>query len=203
MRFWTSRGTDAQTLRAWDGIMVFWVVFWLVVGVASGYQVVTLTGLADSAVSSGHALQTAGSALRRLVDVPVIGDTTAQLGEQVAEAAQGIVQNGSEARRSIRVLGLLIGLAIGLGPIGPVLLFYLPMRLSRRQEVREIATALRDEGAGPQLQRYLATRAVTNLSLRDLQRVSGDPYVDLASGRHLGLARAELRRLGLDPAAVT
>src|SRR4051794_30634386 len=47
MRTWTSRGTDAETLRAWDGIMVFWVVFWLVVGVCCGYQVAPVAASGD------------------------------------------------------------------------------------------------------------------------------------------------------------
>ena len=190
-------------MRAWDGIMVFWVVLWLVVGVFSGLAVARLTGLTDSVVSSGHALQTAGGALNSLRDVPVIGDTTADLGRQVAGTAEGVVRNGTEARRSVRVLGVLLGVAIAVGPVGPVLLFYLPVRLSWRREVRDVASALgRDGGAAAPLVRHLATRAVSNLSLAELARVSDDPYADLDVGRHRALARAELRRLGLDPDAV-
>ena len=183
--------------------MLFWVVLWLVVGVASGFEVLRLSGLADSAVDSGHALETAGGALRTLRDVPVIGDTTADLGQQVSRTAEGIVSNGIEAKGRVRVLGLLLGVAVALGPVGPVLLFYVPVRLAWRREVKDVASALgRDRPASAQLVRHLATRAVANLSFAELSRVTDDPHADLATGRHRELAQAELRRLGLDPGAV-
>lgn len=188
-------------MRAWDGVMVFWVVFWVVVGGWAGYQIFQLTGLADSTVSSGHALETAGQALSSLGDVPVIGDRTGELGDQVSATATGIVQNGTDAGRSVRILGVLIGLAIALGPVGPVLLFYLPLRMSRSQEASEVASALKHRDAGPQLRAHLAHRAVANLSFRELAGISDDPQGDLVSGRHRDLAQAELRRLGLDPAS--
>lgn len=201
MRSWTDRGAGAAELRTWDGIVVFWVVLWLVVGGWAGYQVFQLTGLADSTVSSGRALGTAGEALGSLADVPVIGDRTAELGNEVTQTAEGIVQNGTEAGRSVRMLGVLIGLAIALGPVGPVLLFYLPVRSAHGREVSDVASALRSPDAGPQLRALLAQRAVANLSLRELGTISADPQGDLGAGRHGDLARAELRRLGLDPAS--
>lgn len=189
-------------MQTWDGIMVFWVVLWLVVGVWSGFQIFALTGLADSTVSSGRALQTAGEALGSLADVPIIGDRTGELGQEVSETGRGVVASGTEAGRSVRMLGVLIGTAVALGPVGPVLLFYLPVRRARRQEVSDVAAALRGPGAGPQLRAQLAHRAVANLSLRELGAISVDPVADLAGGRHHELARAEVVRLGLDPASV-
>ncbi len=180
--------------------MFFWVVLWLVVGCWSGYQIFQLTGLADSTVSSGRALETAAEALRSIGQVPLIGERTAELGDEVSQTATGIVASGTEAGRSVRVLGVLIGLAVALGPVGPVLLFYVPVRLSRRSEVADVMAALEGGDCGPGLRAQLAHRAVANLSLRELRSISSDPVADLATGRHHELAAAELRRLGLDPA---
>lgn len=198
---WTGRGADATALRAWDGILFFWAVFWLVIGAWTGYKIFQLTGLTESTVQSGHALQKAGQALQNLADVPLIGDKTAALGDQVGTTANGIVDSGTQARQSVRGLSVLIGLAIALGPTGPVLLFYLPMRVARNREVRAIKQALNAGTAGPGLQAHLAQRAVANLPFSQLRTVSSDPHSDLAAGRHQDLARAELRRLGLTPAA--
>lgn len=181
----------------WDGLALFWVAFWLVVGVWAGYQIYQLTGLTDSVASSGHALQTAGQALRNLADVPIVGDRTRQLGRDVTTTADGIVVSGGQARASVSRLSVLLGTTIALGPATPVLLFYLPMRLLRRREVREVRTALNEHDADPALDAILAERAVANLPLRDLLAVSADPYGDLRAGRHDDLAQAELTRLGL------
>jgi len=189
-------------MQTWDGIMVFWVVLWMVVGVWSGLQIFALTGLADSTVSSGRALQTAGEAIGSMADLPVIGDRTGELGEEVSATGRGVVENGAEAGRSVRMLGVLIGVAVALGPVGPVLLFYLPVRLAQRQEASDVAAALRGPDAGARLRAQLAHRAVANLSLRELETISTDPIADLAGGRHHALARAEVVRLGLDPASV-
>lgn len=194
---WPGRGTDAVTLRVWDGVLLFWVVLWAVVGSWTGYLIFQLTDLTDSVVQSGQALQTAGGALKALGSVPLIGERTAELGQEVATTAEGIVASGGQARDSVRGMGILIGLAVALGPTGPALLFYLPARLAHAKEARAVARWLNEGTDGVALQAYLAGRAVANLAVRDLQRVSRDPHGDLVAGRHSALAQAELHRLGL------
>jgi len=177
--------------------MVFWVVLWLVVGGGSGVQIFQLTGLADSTVSSGRALGTAGRALSSLAEVPVIGESTGQLGDEVSVTAEKITSSGEQAGRSVRLLGVLVGLAIALGPVGPVLLLYLPLRMSRRREVDDVVSALRARH-GAEVTAQLAHRALANLTLRELAAISPDPVGDVAAGRHQRLAEAELRRLGIE-----
>lgn len=194
---WPGRGTDAVTLRVWDGVLLFWVVLWVVVGAWTGYLIFQLTELTDSVVDSGRALQTAGGALTALGSIPLIGERTAELGQEVTATADGIVASGGQARESVRGMGILIGLAVALGPTGPALLFYLPARLAHAKEARAVARWLNDGTGGAALQAYLAGRAVANLTVGDLRRVSRDPHGDLAAGRHGALAQAELHRLGL------
>ena len=193
----TGRRADAWTMHVWDSLCLFWVVLWLVVGAWTGYQIFQLTGLADSAIQSGQALETAAEGLQTLGDLPVIGTSTAELGDQVATTAALIVQSGTEARSSVRGLAVLIGLAVALGPTGPVLIFYVPLRRERARDLATIRAALSDASVRPALRAYLAERAVVNLSVAQLWAVSTDPYGDLAAGRHQALADAELRRLGL------
>ncbi|HUW16944.1 MAG TPA: hypothetical protein VMW94_07685, partial [Actinomycetes bacterium] len=131
----------------------------------------------------------------------VIGASTAELGDQVAATAALIVDSGIQARSSVRGLAVLIGLAVALGPTGPVLIFYVPLRRERTRDVAAISAALSDTSAWPALRAYLAERAVVNLSVAQLWAVTTDPYGDLAAGRHQALAEAELRRLGLAPAS--
>ncbi len=62
-------------------------------------------------------------------------------------------------------------------------MLYVPLRMARQQELRG-------------LRRLLADQPDPVLILR---RVSGAPWRDVDQGRHLPLAAAELRRLGLRP----
>ncbi|MEO9152355.1 MAG: hypothetical protein ABI243_08130 [Lapillicoccus sp.] len=197
IRSWT---TDARAARAWDGVVFFWLVLWLVVGAAVGYEMWQLTGLSQSAVDSGRALGTAGQALRDLSGLPLIGSRTGELGDQVATTGGSIIDSGTRAGGSIRALSILTGIVIALAPTGPVLLLYLPSRLSHRRETRALRTALRDPRRLDQTMAHLARRAVANLGFTQLEAVTADPDGDLAAGRHESLARAEMRRLGLSEA---
>ncbi|GAA5029558.1 hypothetical protein GCM10023258_26050 [Terrabacter aeriphilus] len=191
---------SAAAVTTWDGVVSFWVVFWLVVGVTTGYLIWQLTGLSAGVVDAGQALNTAGRALQDLSGTPVIGERTGELGNRIMETATSVRAGGASATTSLRGLAVVIGIAVGLGPLSPVLVIYLPRRLAWRREVREVSAVL----AGPATSatqdaavEILARRAVHNLGLRDLLAVTPDPEGDLAAGRCRSLARAELGRLGL------
>ncbi len=194
--------TNAMTagsddIRLWDGIVVFWVVFWLVMGVAIGFTIWSLSGLADSTVESGRALDSAGQALEGLGRVPVIGDGPGEFGTQVRTTASGIVANGEQAGHSLKILAVLLGVSIAVVPSVPVAGFYLPFRLSRRRDVRQIRAALRAGGLTPQLQQYLAGRASINL---DFAQVSAG-LPGTATPEVAELATRELERLGIQPSS--
>lgn len=188
---------DATTMRAWDGVTGFWVMLWLVIGTWTGYQIWQLTGLSTSTVQAGKALGTAGKALQDLSGIPLIGSRTGELGNEVATTGTGIVAGGQRAESSIRALAVLVGLAVGLSPAGPVLLLYLPRRLARGREIRGVSRVLQEHGASPVVLAHLANRAVSSLTMAELMKVTPDPAADLAAGRHESLAAAELSHLGL------
>ncbi len=189
--------SDPTTMRLWDALTFFWVVFWVVVGGWTGYEIWQLTGLSDSVMDAGQALNTAGRALQDLGGVPLVGDRTRQLGDQIVGTAAGIVDNGASSARSIRALSVLIGLAIGVGPIGPVMVVHLPRRRALRRDIADIAETLRTHGRTPAVMAHLAHRAMGTFGFFDLLRITPDPAADLAAGRYEALAGAELGRLGM------
>lgn len=192
----------AASVTAWDGVVAFWVVFWVVVGTATGYLVWQLTGLSAGVIDAGKALDTAGKALRDLSSVPVIGGRTGELGNRVSETAASVRAGGTSALTSVRGLAVLLGIVVALGPVSPVLVGYLPRRLAWRREVREVSAALEAPATHDAAVAQLARRAVHNLGIRELLAITPDPEADLAAGRCRPLARAELERLGLSaPAA--
>lgn len=186
----------SDDIRLWDGIVVFWVAFWIVMGAAIGVTIWSLSGLADSTVESGRALDSAGQALEGLGRIPVIGDGPGEFGTQVRDTASGIVQNGEQAGHSLKILAVLLGISIAVVPSVPVVGFYLPFRLARRRDVQQVRTALQTQGLTPQLQQYLAGRASVHLAFSQVS-----PGLPAAAGPEVeGLARAELDRLGIQAA---
>ena len=79
----------------------------------------------------------------------------------------------------------------------PVLLYYLPPRLRRGREIRAVNRMRGAAGDDPLFVEFLARRATEQLSYRELGRVSDRPWRDLEEGRHVPLAEAELRRVGI------
>ena len=106
------------------GLLAFWCALWLVVGIWIGYEVWQLSALADSVADSGRALNAAGSALQSLGGVPLVGDSTEQLGQRVATNGADIVQSAGLAEESIRRLSVLLGLTIALVPTVPVVVVH-------------------------------------------------------------------------------
>ncbi|MGY1634137.1 hypothetical protein ACI784_20730 [Geodermatophilus sp. SYSU D01186] len=188
---------DRRGLRLLDGLAFSWVVLWVVVGAWTGHEVGQLTSVSDSAEASALAADRAGEALQSLRGLPFVGADAGELGDGVRAAAQEVSANAAASRITVMRLGVLLGVAIALLPLSPVLWSYLPARLAHRADVgalrRRLAAGPPDEG----LTAYLAHRAVDRLPYRHLRGLTDDPVGDLRAGRHDVLARAELTRLGL------
>lgn len=136
--------------RWMDAAVALWVGAWLLLGVWTGYEIRQLTQLSQATVESGRSLQSAATALGRLRDLPVVGDAVAgsidPLVAQVDSTAGDVVASGHRADRSVRSLAVLIGLAVGIGPSGPVLLLYLPLRTARPDALsRRVVPARSDD----------------------------------------------------------
>lgn len=197
------RMTDTRALAVLDGFVVFWIALWIVVGLLTGSQVWRLSSVSDSAQASAVAVDTAGEALQSFSGLPLVGDRSGRLGDDVRAAADQVRVSAAQTDVTLHRLGLLLGASIILIPLTPVFGMYLPNRLTRGREVRALRRRLRRGAMDPPLQAYLARRAVDVLPYQQLRLVTADPTGDLQAGRHDALARAELARLGLRIAAAS
>lgn len=177
--------------------VVIWVGVWLAVGTITAVQVRRLTDVSDSLVQSGKALDVAGTALQDIGRLPVVGDRPRALGDEVRQTANDVHDAGDASRDTVRSVSVLLGLALVLIPVVPVVALYIPLRRAASRERRAVKRALSGSGTDPVLEEFLAHRAVHNLPYDSLTQVSADPWGDLGRGSFRRLANAELTRLGL------
>jgi hypothetical protein len=185
-----------STVRVIDGLVVFWVLLWVVVGGWAGATFWQLAGLGDTISNSGQALGTAGEALANVAEVPVVGDSVADLAAEVTATSAEVIASGQSFKSDLRLLSLLLGFAIAVMPTTPVLGFYLPLRWERHRDRASLRRALAEDVEPLGLDRFLAERAVSHLHYGESSAVSRDPYQDALSGSR-ALADLELARLGL------
>ncbi len=188
---------DQQTVRLLDGVVVFWVVFWIAMGALTGVALWRLSRVGTAAVQSGTALEDVGRALQSLRQVPVIGDRTGGFGTEVRSTAQEIRASGQQTTSTMRQLALLLGFSVAIVPATPVFGLYLPLRLARRRDRQQVEAALA-AGEGPMVDQFLAHRTVARRPYGVIREVSEDPWQDLHQGRTRALADLELARLGLE-----
>jgi hypothetical protein len=176
-----------------DALLLAWTVGWLAIGVLVAYEVRGLADLSDAASKTGRAVVAVGDAVKEL---PLVGDRLEEPADAVRDAGAEAVASSRSARASARRVGVLLGVSIAAIPSLPVLLLYLPARLSTSRERRELRRAV-SGGSDPAVDELLALRAVTHLPFRALRAVSDDPAGDVARGRHGALADAELDWFGV------
>lgn len=194
----TFRDVDSRTVRTWDGLVLFWVVLWLVLATWTGLTLWRTADTGDTISASGEALHSVGQTLRDISELPLIPDRPGEIGGEVVTTADQITVRGHEIKSQLHQLALLLGIAIAGISIAPVLGFYLPLRVRRHREVARLRAAIGrwpdDEG----LDRYLAEQARRSLAYDEVVRLVTDP-----SGGHLEggdvrrLADAELERLAV------
>lgn len=176
------------SVRPLDIVVAVWVVFWI----WAAFSVHDSTqGIAESTgrvQQIGGAVAEAGEAITRLGDLPLIGGDVADIGRTVVEQGREAADVAASGRDSGRRLAVWLGLAVGLIPTVPLLMLHVPRRLRQERECRAVEPLLDH----PQVEALLARRAAMNLPLDVVLATMGDPD---AQGT---LARAELRRLGLD-----
>ncbi len=176
---------------------VAWVFLWLVLAIATAFQVWRLSALTDTVVESGEALDAAGRALQAVGDLPIVGEATERLGGRVRDAAGDVEEGGELSREAIVWISVLLGLAIVVVPVTSVAAARLPHTLAARRDRRAVAEAVANPEAARGLEEFLARRAVHHLPYDVLSQVTADPWADLRNGAFRRLANAELTRLGL------
>ena len=191
---------SARALRVVDFTMALWVGAWIGLGVWIGVDVHHLVRLNDTVAADGTAVQQIGHTLSTLSSIPFVGGTIGRTGAQLQHAGARSAAGATASAGSIRQLSVLLAIGVALLPSVPVFGFYIPLRIARMRERRAVRRALRSGESGPQLRAFLAQRAVATLDYNQLQATvdGGDDRT-----QEQRLAAAELRRLGIDPRALT
>lgn len=113
---------------------VAWSVVWILVGVWTRHEVLTLRQLSGTVVTSGRAVKQTGDALQGLGAIPFVGGDVARVGRQVSTAGVSAQRSGRQSRKAAQSLSNLLGVSIALVPSVPMLaLFLVTVRLSRRR----------------------------------------------------------------------
>ena len=188
---------DDLTIRLIDGAVLFWVVVWLTIGTWSGITFWQLADIGDTITNSGQAIRSAGEGLVHIGNLPIIGDKAGGVGNDAVTASADIATRGQEIKQQLHQLAWLLGLSIIFMPTTPVVGMYLPLRLARRRERADLMQALRVREDEQLLDRYLAARAMENLSFTEIRAVTVAAGPDLSDSDARSLADAELARLGL------
>lgn len=192
------RTLSARTLRRLDAFLVVWAAVWIAVAAYTANEVQVLRDLSGTMVATGAAVDTVGKALQGISSLPLIGGQVSTLANQVRAAGESAAQSGAATRNSVDNLSALLGISIGLIPIVPALVLYVPLRLGWRREQRAVVDAVRRYGTDASLEEYLARRALNNLPYHEIREISEDPWHGLAAPDRRRLAETELERLGLD-----
>jgi hypothetical protein len=173
-----------------DALVLAWALAWIGAGIVVSREVRGLAELSDTAAQTGRAAMAVGEAVRAL---PLVGEGVRQAADEVSAAGEEALSSAGSARANARRVGDLLGVAIATIPTLPIVLLYVPARISATRERRDLEAALAT-GRREAVEQLLALRAAARLPLRELMDVSDDPAGDLAGGRHHRLAEAELRR---------
>ena len=142
-------------MRLVDAALVAWVIAWIGLGVAVGIEMHRLSDLSNTVSVDGRAINSVGSSLTSLADLPVVGDVAARAGRQAQRAGQSAVASGESSRGAIGTLSVLLAIAVALLPTVPILAVYVPWRLNRQRRTQAVRVAVRDElsrlgvGTGP------------------------------------------------------
>ncbi len=177
-----------------DALVVTWVIVWALAGWTAGRALDRVSEVTHSAEGAGAAVVRTGESIRD-VDVPVVGTVFKDAGDQVIDAGRAAQDQARDSGSSVRKASILLGLAIFLVPVVPLLLIYGPARRRRGRDTAALRALLRDHAGDPDLDRLLALRAVAHLPYDRLRALGAPGAADRV------LADAELAREGLSRAS--
>lgn len=182
-----------RRLLALDLLLALWAALWIGLGVQVAREVDGLKELSSTVRTTGGAVESAGRSLQSLDSLPLVGPQVGEPAQEIQQARRSAVASGRSTREGIEALSVLLGLAVAVVPSLALLSFYLPRRLAWRREAGALRRLVEHAGDGPELERFLAARALQAAPLTELVRVASEPW----RADDADLARAERRRHGL------
>src|SRR6266550_6056356 len=125
-----------------DGLVIAWIVLWIVMGSTVATQVRGLTSVSDTIVVAANTTDQTADALSPLAQLPFgIGDQIRASQARIHDAAAQARANARISRRSIEQLSGLLGWAIAVAPTVPIGVGYAAFRVikaRRRRRARRI-----------------------------------------------------------------
>lgn len=179
---------SARAMRRLNVFFAIWAAFWIGLAAYTAHEVASLRSLSHTVVKAGAATESTGQALTAISHLPFVGGRIGTLAAQTVAAGASARASGAATATTVDRLAVLLGIAIALIPTVPLLALYLPLLASWRRDRRAVRNAVARWDGEPELEAFLAQRAVGHLPFEELRRNPSDAE----------LAAAELRRLGLD-----
>ncbi|MDQ3769091.1 MAG: hypothetical protein M3370_06390 [Actinomycetota bacterium] len=183
---------SGRTILVLDVLAVLWVTAWVFVGVEVHDEVKGLQSLSDTIIRTGQGVEDVGAVLRG-IDVPFVGDQIQRAGEEVSGVGADTQASGQQAAESADRLSVLLGLSVALIPSSSLFLFYFPARVAHARERRALSRLTARALEDPELERFLARRALMAVSYRRLVGMGGDPWLEgTDDGRLVAAEREEM-----------
>jgi hypothetical protein len=179
---------SARAMRRLNVFFVVWAAFWIAIAIYTAHEVASLRTLSHTVVKAGAATESTGQALAAVSHLPFVGGRIGHLAAQASAAGASARASGAATATTVDRLAVLLGIAIALIPIVPLLVLYLPLLVSWRRDRKAVRNAVARWAGEPELEAFLAQRAIGHLPFEELRKNPSDAE----------LAAAELRRLGLD-----
>ena len=188
-----------QRIVALDFLVIAWVLFCLMLGMAVTKRINHLGALGDGLVSAGDSVSGVGDWIAGLQDIPLIGGSIGAVADKVDDLGTATAQQGVNGKEAVWKAALGIGILLTLLPTLPILAVWIPVRVGIERERTSLRAALKANEPG--VWEYLALQAVDDMSFQELRKISADPWEDIRQARYEALARVEIDRLGLTLAA--
>jgi hypothetical protein len=179
---------SARAMRRLNVFLALWAAFWFAIAAITAHEVAALRALSGTVVKAGAATESTGHALAAISHLPFVGGRIGNLAAQAVAAGASARTSGAATATTVDHLAVLLGIAIALIPTVPLLALYLPLLVGWRRDRRAVRNAVARWDGEPELEAFLAQRAVGHLPFEELRKNPSDAE----------LAAAELRRLGLD-----
>lgn len=158
--------------------------------------VARLAGPGEAAARAGRDLSAAaGRGGDTAGEVPLVGDALQAPFDALAEGGRTLTSAGVAQADAVGDLAVVLAVLVAGLPALALVAVWLPLRL---RGAREATAAARLRARGADL-RLFALRALVHRPLRQLRRVSDDPWRSYAAGEWDDLAALELHALGLHP----
>jgi hypothetical protein len=124
-----------RSVRGCDVAVAIYALVCLTLGVVVGMHVWALAELHRGLLEAADALDLTARAIALLGDVPFVGPSANELAGSVTDTSTQVRASALDARADVRVLAVLVGTAVGVLPVVPMLAVYVPLRIAWRRAV--------------------------------------------------------------------